>query len=48
MDSLRTMGYQVQSVKNDGGLVSAIMIDPRTGFRLGGADPRESAYAIGW
>jgi gamma-glutamyltranspeptidase len=48
MDSLRTKGYQVQSVKNDGGLVSGIMIDPRTGFRLGGADPRESGYAIGW
>jgi gamma-glutamyltranspeptidase/glutathione hydrolase len=48
MDSLRTKGYQVESVKNDGGLVSGIMIDPRTGFRLGGADPRESGYAIGW
>src|ERR1700730_8291765 len=48
MDSLRTRGYQVERVKNDGGLVSGIMIDPRTGFRLGGADPRESGYAIGW
>jgi gamma-glutamyltranspeptidase len=48
VDALRTKGYQVQSVKNDGGLVSSIMLDPRTGFRLGGADPRESGYAIGW
>jgi gamma-glutamyltranspeptidase len=47
-EALRARGYEVKRFKNDGGRVNAIMIDPRTGFRLGGADPRESGYAIGW
>jgi gamma-glutamyltranspeptidase/glutathione hydrolase len=48
LDALRAKGYDVQSVKDDGGRVNGILIDPRTGFRLGGADPREYGYAIGW
>jgi gamma-glutamyltranspeptidase len=48
MESLHNKGYVVKSVKNDGGRVNAIVIDPRTGFRLGGADPRETGYAVGW
>jgi hypothetical protein len=35
-------------VNDDGGRVNAIVIDPVTGFRLGGADPRETGYALGW
>jgi hypothetical protein len=30
------------------GRVNGVMIDPATGFRLGGADPREMGYALGW
>jgi gamma-glutamyltranspeptidase/glutathione hydrolase len=48
MDSLRAKGYTVESVADDEGRVSGIVIDPRTGFYLGGADPRENVYAIGW
>lgn len=47
-DALRKKGYEVKSVKDDYGRVHVIMIDPVTGFRLGGADPRESGYAVGW
>ena len=48
MDALRRNGYEVKSVKDDYGRVHAIMIDPLTNFRLGGADPREAGYAVGW
>ena len=48
MDALRKSGYEVNSVKDDYGRVHAIVIDPLTMFRLGGADPRESGYAVGW
>jgi len=48
MVSLRARGYVVNSVKDDNGRVNGIVIDPRTGFRFGGADPRETGYAAGW
>jgi gamma-glutamyltranspeptidase len=48
MDGLRSKGYTVEPVADDEGRVSAIVIDPRTHFYLGGADPREDVYAIGW
>ncbi len=48
MDALRKNGYDVTSMKDDYGRVHAIMIDPLTNFRLGGADPREAEYAVGW
>jgi gamma-glutamyltranspeptidase/glutathione hydrolase len=48
MEALRAKGYEIKAVKDDVGRVSGIIIDPRTGFRLGGADPREYGYAIGW
>jgi gamma-glutamyltranspeptidase/glutathione hydrolase len=48
MDALRAKGYEVISVKDDYGRVNGIVIDPATGFRLGGADPREMGYALGW
>ena len=41
MMSLGDRGYEVRSVRDDHGRVNGIIIDPRTGFRLGGADPRE-------
>jgi gamma-glutamyltranspeptidase/glutathione hydrolase len=39
-DELRAMGYQV-TVGGSQGRVHAIMIDPRTGMRIGAADPRD-------
>jgi gamma-glutamyltranspeptidase len=48
VDALRKKGYEIKSVKDDYGRVHVIMIDPLTNFRLGGADPRESGYAVGW
>ncbi|HET9995298.1 MAG TPA: gamma-glutamyltransferase [Candidatus Acidoferrum sp.] len=48
MNALRAKGYEITVVKDDDGRVNGIMIDPVTGFRLGGADPREMGYALGW
>ena len=48
MNALRAKGYEIVKVNDDGGRVNGIVIDPATGFRLGGADPREDDYAIGW
>lgn len=48
LDALRAKGYEVISVKDDDGRVNGIVIDPATGFRLGGADPREMGFALGW
>jgi gamma-glutamyltranspeptidase/glutathione hydrolase len=48
MTALRAKGYEVKSILDDDGRVNGIIIDPKTGFRLGGADPREVGYAIGW
>lgn len=48
MNALRAKGYEIVKVNDDGGRVNGILIDPATGFLLGGADPREDGYAIGW
>jgi gamma-glutamyltranspeptidase/glutathione hydrolase len=48
MDALRSKGYSVESVPDDDGRVSGIVIDAHTGFYFGGADPRADVYAIGW
>lgn len=48
INALRAKGYEITVVKDDNGRVNGIVIDPATGFRLGGADPREMDYAIGW
>jgi gamma-glutamyltranspeptidase/glutathione hydrolase len=48
MDALRAKNYEITSVKDDDGRVNGIVIDPITNFRLGGADPRETGYALGW
>jgi gamma-glutamyltranspeptidase/glutathione hydrolase len=48
MDALRATGYEIKSVSDDIGRVSGIVVDQQTGFRQGGADPRETVYAIGW
>lgn len=48
LEALRSKDYVIKSVINDGGSVTGIIIDPRTGFRTAGADPRTDCYAIGW
>ena len=47
MDALRANGYEIRPIEQSG-RVNGIIIDPSTGFRLGGADPRENGYALGW
>jgi len=47
MDALRAKGYEIRQIERSGA-VNGIVIDPATGFRLGGADPREDGYALGW
>jgi gamma-glutamyltranspeptidase len=46
--ALRAKGFEITIVKDDDGRVNGVMIDPATGFRLSGADPREMGYALGW
>jgi gamma-glutamyltranspeptidase len=48
LDALRAKGFELTVVKDDYGRVNGIVIDPITKFRLGGADPRENGYALGW
>jgi gamma-glutamyltranspeptidase len=48
MDLLRAKGYVIKAVNDDIGRVNGIVIDLNTGFRSGGADPREDGYVIGW
>jgi gamma-glutamyltranspeptidase len=48
IEALRARGYEIKVVNDDDGRVNGIIIDPQTGFRLGGADPRRDGYAIGW
>jgi gamma-glutamyltranspeptidase len=47
MEALRAKGYEIRPIAQSG-LVNGIIIDRATGFRLGGADPRENGYALGW
>src|SRR5579859_42332 len=47
MDALRAKGYEIKPISQSG-RVNGIVIDPASGFRLGGADPRENGYALGW
>jgi gamma-glutamyltranspeptidase/glutathione hydrolase len=47
MDALGKKGYEIKPIEFSGA-VNGIIIDPANGFRLGGADPRENGYALGW
>ena len=47
IDALHAKGYEIRPIERSGA-VNGIVIDPATGFRLGGADPREDGYALGW
>jgi gamma-glutamyltranspeptidase len=46
-EALRKMGYDTVR-RGHIGLVNAIGIDPKTGERLGAADPRDSGSAVGY
>jgi gamma-glutamyltranspeptidase/glutathione hydrolase len=45
---LSTRGFIINIIADDEGRVNGIIKDPKTGFLLGGADPRSETYAIGW
>ncbi len=47
---LRNRGHIVHDNQDWGSVscVCAITVDPETGTRVGGADPRSTSYAIGW
>ncbi|HEX3398806.1 MAG TPA: gamma-glutamyltransferase family protein [Acetobacteraceae bacterium] len=50
-DALRALGHQVEwwpERKYLAGSVCTIQSDPRTGVKWAGADPRRTAYAVGW
>ena len=47
MEALRAKGYEMRPIAQSG-LVNGIIVDPATGFRMGGAYPRENGYALGW
>lgn len=47
MEALRAKGYEIRPITQSG-LVNGIIVDPATGFRMGGAYPRENGYALGW
>jgi gamma-glutamyltranspeptidase/glutathione hydrolase len=48
--ALARMGHDVRAERAWGGvsLMCAIVVDPETGVRVGGADPRGDNYAVGW
>lgn len=48
--ALAAMGHDIHAERAWGGvsLVCAIVVDPQTGVRAGGADPRGECYAAGW
>jgi gamma-glutamyltranspeptidase len=45
--ALNAQGYQTRR-RGHIGLVNAIGIDPKTGDRLGAADPRDNGSAVGY
>ena len=50
-DELSERGHRVQDEETWSSGVShvcAITVDPETGMRVGGADPRGACYTIGW
>ncbi|MCC6792188.1 MAG: gamma-glutamyltransferase [Thermomicrobiales bacterium] len=50
-DELEARGHRVRLIDEWSFLVGGgqgIMLDPETGVRMGGADPRRDGYAIGW
>jgi gamma-glutamyltranspeptidase/glutathione hydrolase len=46
--ALKKKGYTMKVIDDDDGRLTGIVIDPVTGFRTGGADPRSCVYAMGW
>jgi gamma-glutamyltranspeptidase/glutathione hydrolase len=45
---LEGFGFEISVRRQDEGRVNGVMIDPASGYLLGGADPRSVTYAIGW
>jgi gamma-glutamyltranspeptidase/glutathione hydrolase len=47
-EALRTMGHEVRPVASPLGGSQMIVIDRKTGFLVGGSDPRKDGLALGW
>jgi gamma-glutamyltranspeptidase / glutathione hydrolase len=48
VEALEGYGFALTVRRQDEGRVNGVMIDPVSGYLLGGADPRAVTYAIGW
>ncbi|HSJ96519.1 MAG TPA: gamma-glutamyltransferase, partial [Myxococcota bacterium] len=48
LDGLRRRGHRVVVSERNWSSAQAIVIDPKTGWRLGGSDPRSDGLAKGW
>jgi gamma-glutamyltranspeptidase / glutathione hydrolase len=51
IEALRKLGHDVETwpdIVSRAGAVCAVRIDPETGLRHAGADPRREAYALAW
>jgi gamma-glutamyltranspeptidase/glutathione hydrolase len=48
LDGLRRRGHEVKVEKENWSSAQAIAIDPKTGWQLGGTDPRSDGLAIGY
>jgi len=48
LDGLRRRGHQVKVEKENWSSAQAIAIDPKTGWQLGGSDPRSDGLAVGY
>lgn len=48
LDNLRARGHRVVVSERDWSSAQAIVIDPDTGWHLGGSDPRSDGLAKGW
>ncbi len=52
LQELRDMGYVLDTSLGEWSMTvggaQGITIDPKTGWLMGGADPRRNGYSIGW
>ncbi len=48
LEKLRSMGHEIRIVPSEGGAITGVTRDSKTGMLTGGADPRGRSYAIGY
>jgi gamma-glutamyltranspeptidase/glutathione hydrolase len=49
-DELKSRGHEIEQLRQYGvsGCATAVLIDPATGNRMAGADPRRDCYAMAY